>query len=621
LNAETSIITSIEKRTLLRILLANRFFYPTLGALFVVVSLQFYYKGGSFVLGGEGSFVIDFLRHLETTSHNWITRFGLGGPNLGPMSTSASVLILALVDTFTDNPQIANFLLIFCLFYLPFLGMYLVAVQVGATPHLAFIVGLFYLVNPSTLEFLNSLNQWNAFAASLIPILCWIIVRYYQDNLKLFFFYGLTTVLFCHTFANAPLNIIIVISSLLSVYITSLYLNKHLNFSEIVKKCCLIMASFFMFNCWWIITLFYLVRDALKIYPISRAQNWLVQTVNFAAAPIGKSFSLTQINPPATQNFHGAFYHNPVSLLVTLIPLLLLLCILFVAKVHPRLQRLNLHILAMTLLALFFLKGISEPLGFIFQWMFANIPFFMIFKTPIEKFGLLYTFLFSVLLLFALQSCKSLKIYPKAVLYLSGYLLFCGIPFLTGNMIAGYYANPFGTVSRKFVEKPEYVMARKSLNEDKLIYRVLSLPGRGNYQTLLDSGENDLYSGLDPIFPNTNKPIVAAHDGDLPKILYYNLLKPEAEFLLDFLNIKKLALNERFLLWFGKVGPGEPESLKQRFKSLSHEQYGGIRIFDRKSEFIPLLLSSGSIVLAFNSDNFSPMSRRENETGKKYLQE
>ena len=237
--------------------------------------------------------------------------------------------------------------------------------------------------------------------------------------------------------------------------------------------------------------------------------------------------------------------------------------------------------------------------------MFDHVPFFIIFKTPVEKFGLLYTFIFSLLLLFTFHSCKNLKIYPQVTLCLCFYLLFCGIPFVTGKIIPDYYANPYGTVSKKYIDQPEYIVTRKSLNEDKLIYRVLSLPGRGNYQALLDSGEEKLYSGLDPVLLNTNKPIVNDHDGNLQKFLYKNIFMPELDFTLDMMNIKKLVFNDRFILWFGRVSPGDSQSLKQRFKSLPYRQHGKIRIYDRESKFIPLLFSTNSIKLGVNPYNFS----------------
>jgi len=579
-------------------------FYPLLAALFIFISLKPYYEEGSLILGGEGSFIVDFLGHLEITIHNWVTRFGAGGPNFAIGSNAAHSFALALIDTFFVNPQVANFALIFSMFYLPFLGTYFTALQIGSSHHLASLVGLFYLINPATLEFLNSLNPWNAFAASLIPILCGIIVRYYRDNLKLFFFYGITTAIFSHAYTNAPLNIVITLSSLISVYIVCIHLNGHVKFLEILRKSCLIMVSLFMFNFWWIASLFYFVQDALSGYGRDFAQGWLVQSGAAVLSPIAKSFSLTQITQGTAFNFHGALYNSSMGILVTLIPFLLVLWLLFYVKTDHRFARLNFHIFIITLSALFLLKGVSRPFGFIYQWMFDYIPFFVIFKTPQEKFGLLYTFFFSILLLSVLHSCKTNKIYPKAILCLCGYLLFCAIPFLTGNIIPDYYANPYGTVSRKYFDAPEYLKARKSINKDKLNYRVLSLPGRGNYQALLDSGGTNLYSGLDPVLLNTNKPIVNAHDGDIHKVLYHNIFKPKSNLILDFLSIKKLTLNDGFLNWFGKVGPGDRESLKQYFKSLSYERYGSIRIYDRGAEFLPLFSSPDSVALSFQWDNF-----------------
>ena len=95
--------THVEQKPWWQNLPNKLFFYPAVGALFIIMSLQFYYRGGSLILGGEGSFVLDFLGHLEITTHNWLSRFGVGAPNLGPGSNGAYIIVLALVDTFFKN--------------------------------------------------------------------------------------------------------------------------------------------------------------------------------------------------------------------------------------------------------------------------------------------------------------------------------------------------------------------------------------------------------------------------------------------------------------------------------------------------------------------------------------
>ncbi|SVE04996.1 uncharacterized protein METZ01_LOCUS457850, partial [marine metagenome] len=146
----------------------------------------------------------------------------------------------------------------------PFAGMYLVAFELGAKPYLCALIALFYTINPFTTEFLISINQWNNFALSLMPILFWVVLRYYHDNLKLFLFYGSTSALFSFAYTNYPLNAIINISTIFAVYIVSLYRNERFLFFEFIKKYSLVFSAFLIFNCWWLLNIFMAVGSALS---------------------------------------------------------------------------------------------------------------------------------------------------------------------------------------------------------------------------------------------------------------------------------------------------------------------------------------------------------------------
>ena len=59
---------------------------------------------------------------------------------------------------------------------------------------------------------------------------------------------------------------------------------------------------------------------------------------------------------------------------------------------------------------------------------------------------------------------------------------------------------------------------------EKLEYKILSLPGTGNYQIMFDSLQGKKYSGIDPLLHNTNKPIITPHSGEEIKTFYRHAL-------------------------------------------------------------------------------------------------
>ena len=292
--------------------------------LVLTLALSKYYIGGSLILGGEGNHILNFTEELKESSYQWFSAYGQGMINLAPSGTGINIILLALLENLFKGPFIANFMLVFCLYYLPFIGMYLAAREINLRPLSAFLVGLFYLINPSISQYLNNLNQWNASVVALMPFLFWITLRFYKDNLKLFFFSGATTAIFSVAYTNQPLGVIANLSSLISLYIISFHFNKKMVYSEFLKKYVIILSAFILFNFWWLLNLFYGAIDALSYYSRDFAQVWLTQTADSVAAPLLKCLTLTILTYDYGLDFIGNLYNSFPGYFVTLIPITLL---------------------------------------------------------------------------------------------------------------------------------------------------------------------------------------------------------------------------------------------------------------------------------------------------------
>ena len=259
----------------------------------LTLALSKYYLDDSLILGGEGANVLNFTEHLKSTSYQWFSVYGQGMINLAPSGTGINILLLALLENLSKSPFITNFMLVFSLYYFPFLGMYLVSREINLRPLSAFLVALFYLINPSISQYLNNLNQWNASVVALMPFLFWVTLRFYKDNLKLFLFSGATTAIFSFAYTNQPLGVIANLSSLISLYIISFHFNKKMVYSEFLKKYMIILSAFILFNFWWLLNIFYATMDALLFYSKGDNQAWLTQTVDAVATPLLKGLTLT----------------------------------------------------------------------------------------------------------------------------------------------------------------------------------------------------------------------------------------------------------------------------------------------------------------------------------------
>jgi hypothetical protein len=250
------------------------------------------------------------------------------------------------------------------------------------------------------------------------------------------------------------------------------------------------------------------------------------------------------------------------------------------------------------LIAVFLLKGVAPPLGKIFLFLFENIPFFNIFKSPVEKFGLLYIFLLSLLILFTLLATKNSKHYRTGVIIFTVYILFCMGPLLMGNIIPeSRIGNDSGTISRKYNIKPEYQKFREYINKQKLEYKVLSLPGLGNYQVLYNSSQGKKYAGIDPLLKNTNKPILEAQYDNEIKEFYKIIFDKNSHRLFGSFNIGRLVINGDTLPWFGFVS-ANPEKLREHYKNLSQKNFGNISTHTLSQSFIPIVHTTNNIIIS-----------------------
>ncbi len=566
----------------------------------LTLNLLHFYSGGSIILGGEGNYILNYPLHFENTAHQWHSRFGLGGVNLVPGSNTTNLLFLSLIENFFQNAALSNFVLIFFMYFLPFLGMYLIPLELKQKPYLCATIALFYAINPFSTQFLSTHNQWNAFALSVIPILFWVVLRYYNDNLKLFLWYGSISAFFSFAYTNHPLCIIINISTILAVYITSYYRHGRLLPAEFLKKYFLVFSAFLTLNTWWLLNLFRTAAPALELYSASSAMAWLKLTVAHEGNPLAKIFSITSMVPPKTESFAGHYFNTPISFFIGMIPIFLTVIGLFLNK-NTRMVRLNIHILVMVLLAILLTKGAAPPFGSIYLFLFEYVPFFNVLKSPIEKFGILQIFLLSILLLFTLLAGKNSKYYKKWVIIFTAYLLFCAGPLLTGNIIAGEMVlGSEITVTRKFKEKPLHKNFRTQINNEKLEYKILSLPGMGNYQMLFDSLPGKQYSGLDPLLHNTNKGFLTNYLDTEIKTLYNFMLDEKIQNLFGTFNIGKLVINGNLKPWFGWVGPAGSQKLRNRFKDLPRKDFGNISAHSILNDFIPVVNVPQTMMLNYN---------------------
>lgn len=562
----------------------------------LVFSLSGYYKSGNIVLGGEGDFSLDFNVHFNTYSYAWFEEAtGVFGTSLN--AEFLNIYLLKTIQNLSGNENLTNFILIYLIYFLPFLGIFFVCKELKISAPLSFGISLFYVVNPFTLNHLYSLNQWNTAILFSVPIFFWIILRYFNNNFKLFFYFGFISFMFAFTNVNQPLALVQQISILVSVIIIYYYLNHDISLTQIIKKYIIVFTSFILFNIWWILNWFYVLTDAKKMYTQSFAISWLNSQ---GLDPIfWKIFTFTQIN-----NYFSDNYNSTLASFLMLIPISI---IILYMGINKRPKKIILYLTLLLLVTVLLVNGVRYPLGYIYEYLVLNNFIFSTFKTPTEKWGVLYIFLFSLLLIFVLNEFRKETYYKYINIIFVIYLIFISIPFFTGNLIPDYKIGEIGVGSRSYTYKVEYQNLREQINNDDLEYRLLSLPGSGNYQVMLPISGNKYYTGIDPLIYNINKPSITATGNNVfanYDILFNNISSPNYNKFLSIYNIKKIVIETDMYPWFGFKQKENISELERIFdKTMMYKKDGSLIIFDNKDNFLPRIYTANLPVFINGSEN------------------
>ncbi|MBI5873608.1 MAG: hypothetical protein HZB36_05640 [Candidatus Omnitrophica bacterium] len=328
----------------------------------------------------------------------------------------------------------------------------------------------------------------------------------------------------------------------------------------------------------------------------------------FALRPLPlKIFSLTGLvvlNRPG--DIFQYLYNLPLSYFVTLIPIGIVAISLLQYK-NKVLEKSLLFLLVSYVFLVHLSKGPAGILGFLYSWSLSHVPFFSVFKSPVEKWGVLLIFFFSLLLLLSLNNLQSKRVKGCVFSFFIGYLLFCSIPVFSASLIPDNSMSDGHVSCRKFFDKSEYKSFRREMALDPVTYRILSLPGSLNYQVALDLGNDKYYTGMDPIVSNTGRQFIAAYSSNYISsfdVLFDNLSKEYFPEILKLYNIGKIVLNRDTIPWFGYKEKETPEELSRLFSTYMPGKVGGsIESFD-PPVFLPRIYTSDSLSLVLGDISF-----------------
>jgi len=561
-------------------------------ALLLAYCLAPYYQGGKLILGQEGNNIFDFLTYLKKIRDTWQTDYGTGYFRFSINRGFLSVFLLAFLQKITNNLQLVNFTLVFSIYFLPFFAFFILARKLDLSPILAFMVSVFYVVNPLTTSFLgNNLSQWHTFVLVSMPMFFWAIFKFYNENLKLFFFFGLISFFLAFANVNPPLIAINQISIVVSLIVVFYHFYPRFSIGDIFKKYLLICSSFFLFNFWWIVNWFYLLEQAKEVYSKGFAISWLRGSGEFVPV-FWRAISLRSlldhsVDPPKYELVKH--YSYIFSSFVLIIPFFLILYF-FLKKRKPKKYQV---FLGLTLvITIFFSTGVKGVSARLYDLLVMRLPFFYIFKSAPEKWGVLFIFLLALFLAFVIRDLKKDKNYRFILVLLFFYISYALIPYLSGGFLGERKFDSEVTIARQFIYKKDYQDLKETLEKDPEQYRVLILPGNGNYQVALHLGGNKFYTGLDPLMLNIGKSFLTSYSGWFTQdfsSLFKKISDPAYLKLLGFYNIRKILINKDMYPWFGFVNKESVSEIEEIFneQKLNVFENQAVSLYDAGDNFLP----------------------------------
>jgi hypothetical protein len=576
----------------------NYFHYFIFGSL-MIYGLYPYFTNGHFPLGGDGDYHIIYSRAMRYI-HAWHND-GLGSPNYGPHSVTITFLISA-VEWIFRNVSVVKFIIYLSVYFMTYFTVYSVCKKMEISNTYSYLLSLFYVINPFSFTYLARLNISLSASLAAMMIYFYIVYNFYKSSFDLFFFFGTSSLLIAFSSLNPPIFVIIQISIIISVGIAVTLHNEKFILREWFKKYCIVIASFILFNFWWIVNWisFVVSGTATEMYTPKNALSLLNNVIRSAGTIMMKLITFRYgFSANTWENYFGKFYHSQLFMLLSLIP-----CIIIIIKVNKLKNENNyykicIYMMLFYLITVFLSKGYYPPFGFLFLKFFDYVPLFYVFKGPLEKFGVLAIYIFTITLMLLFKKCENNRQEKYLMILFGIYILFCFIPIFTQNVFPDTYIGyTDGMQTVKYKDRTEYGLFRKDTVKDEMHYRIIQFPGsKGYYEITFKMEKNNYYSGVDPLINNTNKAGVIYTNKT--KHLFENLSENSFDTLLGVYNIRKVVVNDKIVPRYGFPEKENLEIIKGILskKMGKGKQYGDLLVFDNKTKFYPYIYPINNITI------------------------
>lgn len=448
--------------------------------------LIWFSRGLLFAGGEEGIPFYNLSRTTKLLSFSWIDE-GTGYPGVGQLTAIPYYSLLEALYRQGGSSLLLQSLHFFILILVGTLSYYfLLRITIGqdltnnpisSYKYVSLIGAIFYLLNPYSMTQIFGRGIFvQYFAFALIPLFLALFIKCLKSKNLI---YGALALVASYLLAGAYGSYSYIVALWFVVFLyTSFFLS--LNWKDKNKVIFTLLFLVVIFIGWLAINSFWLL-PVLKLAPQQLASSLDALEENLGSLRgVSKQFSphvLVRLMHTGYfyEDLYGTIYSNFFfQVLSWIIPMTALFSLnIFRKLIHFKFYS------SLFVISLFISLGSNLPLGFLFEFLFTNIPYLQIFRNPYEKFGLI--FLLAYVPFFAIGvlvlSEKIAKLFHKdSMKYLMPgaiVLLVCGIfvwPMWKGIFAGGYRINAW-------IKVPDYYKdANDWLNQQHGDFRLLHLP-------------------------------------------------------------------------------------------------------------------------------------------------
>jgi hypothetical protein len=508
--------------------------------LFLLISLlvlSVWYKSGRFIGGGEVALHFwDIDRYINMYRWPWIEK-GLGAPWVLALPKLPLLYIINSIPSINVTWLHQSIFFLITLF-LGTIGVYLLTLEITQEENRtqAFLAAFFYLFNPYTVsQVFGRFIYAGMLAWGFLPFFLLIVLKWLRKDRSFSLVKIATTfIIFSYVFSQ-PAYVIVYWLVAFLVFLSEFLVTKK-NRLILIKRFITLFLLWLFVNAWWLypyVTLGFSSLEAVGGYKY-----------NFDSLRGVSKYGTTSQILTLRQGFYigegGIFYpyySQGVINILSIVALITAVIGWFLTKT----KKYRVHFSVFTLVAWFICKGTNRPLGYSFyNLLFSNFPITYGLRNPYEKFGIIWTLVYSIL--FALGAIWIINRAKGAISKFAivvGFILislFLGEPIIDGTTFS----------EQLYITVPEYYNdINLALNKDKNDGRVFMLPINYSDGVKYKWG----YEGVEPSEHLVDKPVLGSiyfesiYNNRYKELYDTPISDPRFYILLNELNISYLVFN------------------------------------------------------------------------------